>query len=503
MLHGRRLVTHLLREQSHISFTARKRAAAIVRWLQRWPDELGPIDEDRVRVTAPAEVALRPVLDPQAPNPIAPLETFQLPHCLSGADGVNRAPAFCFISARNDLEAVETYLARYADSPETSRSYRKELERLILWCALVVRKPLSSLLADDCEAYKTFLAAPDPRFRGPKAPRDSERWRPFGEEPMKPESQRLAVVILRGAFDWLVKVRYLGGNPWTTVKDPKVTKRKHLMKIDRALRRDTWETVVEILQRRAEVEGNGQDRVALAAMLLMGDSGLRRAEVAAATRANLVASPYAANQWTLTVVGKGSVEREVPVNARTEAALRAHWRDRRLDFDDPSRHGFLIAPLVTKTSKARRKKLELATVKASEPKWNTLEPMGAGADAAPDKTKDKREGRYHVNSLYYLIEDALGRVREFAAALSMDDIPPFSPDDLAQLENTSAHAFRHTYATNAVNEGMPMHVVQDILGHVNIGTTKVYARTRSRRIAEEAAKHAARVNDARAKKLPE
>ena len=460
-----------------------RRADAIVRWLRKWPEHLGPIDIHQLRSPAPAGPAILPVLDPRAPNPITPLGTFQLPPYLAGLDGINRAPAFCFIAARDDLAAIDTYLARYDDSPETQRSYRKELERLLLWCALVVRKPLSSLLAEDCLAYRTFLAAPDPRFCGPRAPRHTERWRPFDEKAMKPQSQRLAVVILRGAFDWLVKVRYLGGNPWVTVKDPAVTKHKHLMKIDRALRRETWETVVEILQRLGEVEANRQDRVALAALLLMGDSGLRRSEVVSALRANFLSSPDAAGVWMLTVEGKRKVERDVPVNVRTEAALRAHWRDRDLDFDAPTRRGYLIAPIATPAAKAdakrqarERRAIELGTDEA-------LAELDQG-------------DRYHVNSLYYVVDAALRRVRTFAAALSLDEMPAFSQDDIVQLQRTSPHAFRHTYATNAVEDNVPMEVVQDILGHVNIMTTKVYAKTRQRRIAQEAAKQFARNEEA-------
>lgn len=462
------------------------RARAIVTWLRRWPAQLGEIDLERLREAPQPDLAMRPVLDPRSPTAIAPLGTFQLPPYLTGVDGINRAPAFCFIAARNDLEAIDTYLARYDDRPETRRSYRKELERLLLWCALVVRKPLSSLLAEDCAAYKTFLAAPDARFRGLKAPRTSERWRPFAMTPMSPQSQRLAVVILRSAFDWLVKVRYLGGNPWTTVKDPVVTKRRHLIQIERALSRDTYETVVEILQRRGEVEQNRQDRVALAAILLMGDSGLRRAEVASALRVNFAPSPYAAQVWTLIVVGKGNAERTVPVNVRTEAALRAHWIDRGQDFDHPVRRGYLLAPLATPRAKAAAK--QARTERAAD--------LGAAAAVAELEQGD----RYHVNSLYYVVDNALARVRDYASALSVDDIVPFTQEDIVQLQGTSPHAFRHTFATNAVEDGMSMEVAQDILGHVNIETTKIYARTREKRLVQEAAKHFSRNAEAAAKR---
>lgn len=171
---------------------------------------------------------------------------------------------------------------------------------------------------------------------------------------MKPQSQRLAVVILRSAFDWLVKVRYLGSNSWVTAKDSAVTKRKHLMKIDRVFRRETWQAVVEILQRLGEVEAIRQTRIALAALLLMGYSGLRRSEFFSALRANFMPSPDATGLWMLTVEGKRKVDREVPVAHGRGVARPLGWRD--LDFDDPTRRGYLIAPIATPAAKTDAKR---------------------------------------------------------------------------------------------------------------------------------------------------
>ena len=39
------------------------------------------------------------------------------------------------------------------------------------------------------------------------------------------------------------------------------------------------------------------------------------------------------------------------------------------------------------------------------------------------------------------------------------------------------HVFRHTMATTALRNGMPIEDIQAILGHENIETTIVYART--------------------------
>ena len=44
----------------------------------------------------------------------------------------------------------------------------------------------------------------------------------------------------------------------------------------------------------------------------------------------------------------------------------------------------------------------------------------------------------------------------------------------AGVENTHPHRFRRTAATRAIDRGMPLEQVQQLLGHENIGTTMIY-----------------------------
>ncbi|OTP74519.1 hypothetical protein PAMC26510_16140 [Caballeronia sordidicola] len=92
-----------------------------------------------------------------------------------------------------------------------------------------------------------------------------------------------------------------------------------------------------------------QWRTARAAILLMGDSGLRREEAAHARRQDLrpirhVALAVAGGKavegaaidveiWASTVVGKRRRQRTIPVSSATLRALRVHWIDRGDDFD--------------------------------------------------------------------------------------------------------------------------------------------------------------------------
>jgi site-specific recombinase XerD len=433
------------------------RAGSIMRFLQKWPDELGEIAVERNHLVPADTFDLLPVLDPTRKREIAPFGTFQLPRWLAGYDGANRAPAFCFISARNDLEAIQCFLARYAGQTHTLRAYTKELERFILWCALVACKPMSSLLVDDCEAYKNFLVAPLPEFCGPRTVKTSKRWKPFAETRMSAASQKQALLVLRAAFDWLVKVRYLSGSPWAAVKDPTVVEQVEKMDIERALPKDLWDKVTGVLAERAAIPENQQDRVALAAILLMGDSGLRRAEAASARRSMLKKSRHGTTVWMLEVLGKRSKMRKVPVSPRTIAALRAHWRDRDADFDAQGIDLPLLAPIVV-----------------------------PGTDRALSKHVDLGTKGYNPNSFYDLIAGALRRVSKHGGALVPEHAASLTPEHLAQLAATSPHAFRHTFGTLAVEKDMPIVVAQEILGHASASTTAIYVKAREKRIAEAA-----------------
>ena len=47
----------------------------------------------------------------------------------------------------------------------------------------------------------------------------------------------------------------------------------------------------------------------------------------------------------------------------------------------------------------------------------------------------------------------------------------------AGVKKAHPHRFRRTVATNALNRGMPMEEVQQFLGHNDIQTTSIYAKS--------------------------
>ncbi|WP_257825038.1 site-specific integrase [Burkholderia glumae] len=451
------------------------RARALVAWLRRHAETIGQtVDADVDGVdpllAAPeTRVALRR-------GQLVPIHRLVVPHELAGARGANRAPAFPYISAAHDLDAVFAYLHRYDGQAATQRAYWRELERFVLWCVLERGRPMSSILVDDCEAYKAFLANPSDTFRGPPASRASGRWRPFALTPLSLDSQRYAVRTLRAAFDWLVKVRYLAGNPWVAVTDPKPVKRATKLQVQRALPIDVWSRVRAELAERAEGLGpQGPDwRVARALVLLMGDAGLRIEEAVTVERGGLQWWPAEDDTpatWMLRLIGKGSKERIVPLTEDTVQALREHWQDRGLDLDAPGAAADgvpLVAPTVVPPTPASREKF--------------------GVTETGEVT---RVAGYTPRAARRVVTRALRRL--------LEQLPDWEESARRQLAATSPHAFRHTFGTQSAAAGMAIEVLQQVLGHGSLQTTTIYVNAEQQRMRQESAKYHARLAARRAK----
>lgn len=423
------------------------RARAIVAWLNKHESLAINAASQIQRLPAGNQVQLR-----DTPVPLERIST--LPSELDGSHGVNRATAFSFIQARNDLEAIQAYLSGFRDREHTHRAYQRELERLLLWSVLVRKKPLSSLLVHDCEAYKDFLASPSPALSGPRTGRFTPRWRPFVGD-LSPQSQRQAVQIIRTAFNWLTAVRYLGGNPWLAVKDPRTVKTELPMQIERALPKSLWERFIDRIDQICSEPEQCQARIGRAAIMLMGCTGLRSSEAANVRAGNLSRSGFA-SVMMLRIVGKGLKERTVPLDPRAVQALQAHWRDHGLDLlDKRSDSGSmaLIRPLVI-----------------------------PGTPAAVIR-HGKTGGGYAPVALSRLVKATLAQVAQSEE---------FDFEEKERLLSARAHDLRHTFGTLAVADEMPVDVAQKILGHSSLATTSIYVQAEQRRVAQEAEKLFAR-----------
>jgi hypothetical protein len=147
-----------------------------------------------------------PPVAPESPESVLPIA---LPAALDGRDGTNRARGgHLQIVADSDVEAVRLWLAEYAGSPHTLRSYRKEAVRLVLWATRTLGKPLSSLTREDFLLYEQFLAAPTGDWADPMRPRRGGTRRLF-DGPLSERSRHQALGIVSGLLSYLVSAGYL------------------------------------------------------------------------------------------------------------------------------------------------------------------------------------------------------------------------------------------------------------------------------------------------------
>lgn len=454
------------------------KATRIVSWLQKHSAELGNLNIATAIPTTTTYVLLGP-----DQNELAPIERLLLPEALDGHEGENRYPGFCLISARHDRDAIEAYLYKFRGQEKTRRAYQKEIERFLLWCITLRGVAMSSVLQDDCEAYKDFLANVPESWIGLKRKRLEPGWRPFAGQPSS-SSQRYAVQAVRFFFNWLVNVRYLGGNPWMTISDPNVAVALQSIQIDKALPESLWIKLIgsgglidqlcntpdEVMQQRYRLRGataklsmSAQFRLVRAALLLIGDTGIRREEAAYATRDKLKSSPGSTSLWELDVLGKRNKWRTVFPSTRVIAAIEDHWTDRGCDFSYGLSDLPLLSPLLApKTRSAQAKHLGNGNV--------------------------MRESGFSVDGLYQLIKTALLRIAD-DMSFDLDDW------ERAHLRRSAPHSFRHTFGTHAVAGEVPLDVIQKVLGHASLQTTTIYVQAEKKRSINELSKFFGRSRD--------
>ena len=366
---------------------------------------------------------------------LAPIETIRLPAGLDGRDGSNRAAGVrAQIAADNDVDAIKAWLARFVDTKTTFDNYRKEAERLLLWCSIELGKPLSSINHEDWLRYKEFLRNPQPGARwvapkGRKFPRSHPNWRPFAG-PLAPASQRQAGVILNALFSWLVSAAYLAGNPLALSRE---RKKRGAARVTRYLDDEIWAEVkatINALPRATPRQREHYFRLRWLFTLLYV-CGLRISEVIATSMGAFFQrrdNKAGSERWWLEVVGKGEKLRIVPATSELMLELGEY-----------------------------RRELGMAPCPAPNETAPLLLPIGG------QHRKLTRGGVHAI--VKQVFERTASRFRERG--------PQFEPDALRVLQ-ASAHWLRHTAGSHMANGAVDLRHVRDNLGHESISTTNIY-----------------------------
>jgi len=373
--------------------------------------------------------------------PATPIERLRLPAALSGAAGSNRARSGTpQISATDDLAAVTAWLARYTDTPATLQTYRREVERLLLWAVMQHGKPLSSLTHEDLLLYERFLADPQPAWRWvmasrKKLARGAPDWRPFAG-PLSPASARHAMVILNTLFAWLVDAGYLAGNPLSLARSRRGQSKP---RVTRYLSHEMWQVVKDTIEAMPGTIESATERDRLHAarcrwlltVLYLG--GLRAAEVAETRMGAFFCrrDREGVERWWLEVTGKGNKTRLVPATDELMVEL-ARYR---------SAHGLSPTPL----------------------------PGEARPIVLPIIGKEKPLSR---GALHLVLKEVFGM-----AAARLRSRGPEWESRAAVLASASAHWLRHTAGSHMTDQQVDLRFVRDNFGHASISTTSAYLHT--------------------------
>lgn len=344
----------------------------------------------------------------------------------------NKATGISFINAKNDAEAISTFLSEYSGSPATLQAYAKEIERLLLWCTHIGKTNISSLKRDDLLAYQKFIIKPQPAqlWCGPKAPRLNKdgsinpAWRPFYHKGLSSTTSNKVITIIDSFFNYLVQTNYLNGNPLAVERRRKKHKKSKARIIDRYLELDEIQATLDAL---AECKIKDKQAVfktvrARYIILLLFYTGLRIAEASKHTMGKFIQRE---GFWFLRIVGKGSKLREIPVPDELLQALAV----------------FRSAVGLPSSQPKYREKTPLI------PMENLIKPISTRR---------------------------IDQILKWAFRLGAMQFETSQPRKASKLRAASAHWLRHSYVTYLLDSGAPLKVAQENAGHSDVGTTMHY-----------------------------
>ena len=362
---------------------------------------------------------------------VVPWERLKVPEELNGSRGTFRGPpSSCTLSADNDYEAVQAWLALH-EASATKRAYRKEAERLILWAVVERGRALSSLTTEDATAYRGFLRNPAPRSRWVGSPqtRFSPEWRPFSAG-LSPRSTAYALSVIGAMFRWLIEQRYVLANPFGGIKVRGST-RSTPMDEGRVFSEGEWAII------RAVANGlewsYGWKLAAAQRLRFVLDfayaTGLRSSEFVGATLGQIETDAQG-DPW-LKLVGKGSKAGKVALPPLARVALDHYLMQR----------GVPTTPAM----------------------WKPSTPLIADLQAGSGQNSITSTRLWNVTKRFFVT--------------TADAIEAESPKTAEKLRRASPHWMRHTHATHALARGAELTTVRDNLRHASVSTTSVYLHT--------------------------
>ena len=354
-----------------------------------------------------------------------------------GLEAAAAWPATSLLQARNDSEAVASWIQARAGSVATARVYRREAMRLLLWLQYECQGArLAQMSVNLCGDYMAFLQnIPAHWISRVRAAPQAPGWAPF-RGPLSHASHRQAVVIIASLFTWLQAAQYLNANPWLLVNQNTGDDRKQKMLDTKAFSESAMQEIMRFIDAQAPSPSRERIRFIL---LFVEAVGLRSAELLQARLGDFQMQARdgadgkrrdgrsSANCWVMQVHGKGAKNRIAAVPGQAFAALQAYLQARHLGGMETAPPG---APLLASTRDA-------------------MAPLG-------------------YQALYEHVKGWLAKAVRSSSLLAAER---------EKLAGATTHWLRHTFGTRAIAREVPLDVIQAQMGHASIQTTTaIYGR---------------------------
>jgi len=384
---------------------------------------------------------------------LVPLESLAWPLDQLGDGGLFRSHRPNTLKAHTDREAVQAWFATLSEkSPATQDSYRRAVERLVLWALVERRSMLSSLATEDFIAFKAFLRAP-PAHWCQKAPvtKGSQDWRPLRGPLADLSIQQTMSAIATMYRDWHAS-GYLDANAVASVRGSK--RRDMQMDVMRSFSNEALQAIRATLQ---DMPDGAVKRRLRAAILLLQTAGLRRAEAVNMTWGHIERvrlDNMESDIWALRFAGKGNRERMVPLKPETLQALEVHYQDRLALIESGALASYADLP---------KKDCPLLGVLDER---LALGNAGTVGDLASNARREMNAtGALSAARLHGVLKNFFRQVQQQPGAGDTDFL------------KASAHWLRHTFAHQSLrSSGKDLAVVQQLLGHADISTTGIYVK---------------------------
>jgi site-specific recombinase XerD len=357
-----------------------------------------------------------------------------------------------------DYAVCIDFLLSYRGSPDTFKSYRREIERLCQWAWLVAHKSIITLSRNDILNYIEFSTNPPLDWISIKSSHrfiliDSQRvanpeWRPFLVRKSKvdylnsaiklsPKQYKMSSATVRSLFaglgtfyTFLLQEQLIQYHPVHSIRQKnQFLLKKQSTRVSRTLSKQQWQVVIETTIKKSITDSTFHRHVfILSACYLLG---LRISELVPTYRHTPTMGDFYKDHnqlWWFLTIGKGNKEREIAVPNSMLNALTNY-----------------------------RKFLKLSTKLPTKGEKTPILPKTKGYGSIGE-----RQVRNLIQACFDMAIEALKIKNQHELA-----------DDLSAA---TAHWLRHTAISHDV-ENRPREHVRDDAGHHNISVTDLYIDT--------------------------